>query len=160
MCVCVWGGQTILKDASRFFFFYPGGNASGAACRDSVCLERCVYDLCSNGILIDTMVADDTLCLPTDDASGNKQKTKQPAALYLTIAQHICIYIIPFSQVHSPTPLQLCSTPLQSQKYQPLININYWFKPITFQTHKAADPNKLSRVNSTWSLSGLTKWSN
>lgn len=42
--------------------------------RLSLYLERCVYDLCSNGILSDTMGAGDMPRLPTDDAGSNKQK--------------------------------------------------------------------------------------
>lgn len=60
-------------------FLYPGGNASRAARRDLAYLEHCVYDLCSNRILIDTVGADDILCLPTDDASDRKKKKTNKA---------------------------------------------------------------------------------
>lgn len=93
-------------------FLYPGGNARRAARWDLAYLEQCVYDLCSNGILIDTMGAGDILRLPTDDATAttNKNKatqcpvsqTKCPFFLPITPA---IIYIIPFSPVQSPTLL-------------------------------------------------------
>lgn len=147
-------------------FLYPGGNASRAARWDLAYLKQCVYDLCSNGILIDTVGADDMLRLPTDDANNNKQKQsntkpsfsgKCPFPFY-----QFSLYLHNSIQPRSfPNIAPFFSLRLQSQKYQSLINSNYpQSKPTTSPTHKAADPNKLSRLNSTWSLSGLTKWSN
>lgn len=104
----MWGAEDIVGP-KFIIFLYHSGNASGAARRDLAYLEQCVYDLCSNGILIDTMGADDILCLPTDDASHNKQKQSNPMPclsdkMPLSITSAI-ICIVPFSQVHPPTLL-------------------------------------------------------
>lgn len=95
------------------YFLYPGGNASRAARWDIAYLEQCVYDLCSNGILIDTVSADSTLCLPTDETRNNKQKqgNKMPFSLYITWA---IINMSPINWAHSSALLIVGSKPKAS----------------------------------------------
>jgi len=73
-------------------------------------LEQCVSDLCSNGILIDTMGADDTSRLPSDDAGNTNRATqclvsREKNIPFLSITPSIICMIL-FSRVHSPTWLR------------------------------------------------------
>lgn len=99
-----------------YYFLYPGGNVSRAARWDIAYLEQCVYDLCSNGILIDTVGADSILCLLSDDAS-NKQKQSKTRLLFSTKCPFsftsllTIINVSPISWAHSLALLIVASKP-------------------------------------------------
>lgn len=125
--------------------------------------ERCVYDLCSNGILSDTMGAGDTPRLPTDDAGSNKQKQSNFFLLSYPLyhsRHYLHNSVWPSSSFLDTAPIFAHRGFRAKSISQQLILIIHNRSLQHPRRVGAADPDKLSRVNPTRSLSGLTKWSN